>query len=107
MTDKDELMETLLAHLNNLHCYNCGKAIGRLWFESGDESEGLDELIYWECPEGEKRPTKVNDIIIELTNLNEESIRTIKRELKELIDSYRSKKMLGDCISVTEMGKER
>jgi len=66
---EDEIMETLLANISNLHCYNCGKTIGEfakgaesllgcLWFESGDESVGLGELVYWECPDCSKEANK-------------------------------------------------
>ena len=50
--------------------------------------------------------TESNKLIIELSSINEGSMRTIKRELMVLIDDYRWKKMLGDSIRVTEAGKE-
>lgn len=50
--------------------------------------------------------TEPNKLIIELTNLGEGSMRTVKRELKVLIDNYRWKKMLGDSIKVAEAEEE-
>ena len=43
-----------------------------------------------------------NKLIIELTNLNEGSMRTVKRELKVLIEDYAWKKMPRASIRVTE-----
>lgn len=41
-------------------------------------------------------------IVIELVNLGEGHIRTVKRELKVIIEDYFIKKMLSDCVRVTE-----
>ena len=41
-------------------------------------------------------------LIIELTNLGEGSMRTIKRELKVLIEDYGYRKMIRGCINVKE-----
>ena len=49
--------------------------------------------------------TESNKLIIELTNLNEGSMRTIKRELKVLVEDYGYKKMVSGCIQVREEGK--
>ena len=43
-----------------------------------------------------------NKLIIELSNLNEGSIRTIKRDLKVLVEDYGYKKMISGCIQVKE-----
>ena len=53
----------------------------------------------------EVTPTPIpepNKLIIELTNLSDSSLRTVKRELKVLIEDYGWKKMINDCIRVTE-----
>lgn len=41
-----------------------------------------------------------NKLVIELTNLGEGSMRTIKRELTVLIEDYAWKKMVSKCINV-------
>ena len=41
-------------------------------------------------------------LIIELSNLNEGSLRTIKRELKVLVEDYGYRKMVSGCINVKE-----
>lgn len=46
--------------------------------------------------------TKNEKLIIELSNLNEGGIRTVKRELKVLIEDYAWKKMISGSIRVTE-----
>ena len=46
--------------------------------------------------------TENNKLIIELTNIGEGSMRTIKRELKVLIEDYAWKKLISGCIKVTE-----
>ena len=43
-----------------------------------------------------------NKLIIELTNLGSGSMRTVKRELKELIEDYAWKKLISGCVNVTE-----
>ena len=43
-----------------------------------------------------------NKLIIELTNLGEGSMRTIKRELKVVIEDYTWKKMISGNVKVTE-----
>lgn len=43
-----------------------------------------------------------NKLIIELSNLSEGSLRTIKRDLKVLIEDYAWKKMISGCIQVKE-----
>lgn len=43
-----------------------------------------------------------NKLIIELTNLSDSSLRTVKRELKVLIEDYGWKKMINSSIRVTE-----
>ena len=43
-----------------------------------------------------------NKLIIELTNLSESSLRTVKRELKVIIEDYGWKKMISGSIQVTE-----
>ena len=43
-----------------------------------------------------------NKLIIELSNLSEGGIRTIKRELRVLIEDYSYKKMVSGCINVME-----
>jgi len=43
-----------------------------------------------------------NKLIIELSKLNEASMRTIKRELKVLIEEYAWKKMISHSVKVTE-----
>lgn len=49
------------------------------------------------------KPTpEPNKLIIELTNLGSGSMRTIKRELKVLIEDYGYQKMISGCINVTE-----
>lgn len=53
----------------------------------------------------EVTPTPIpepNKLIIELTNLSESSLRTVKRELKVLIENYGWKKMINSSIRVTE-----
>ena len=45
--------------------------------------------------------TESNKLIVELTNLGEGSTRTVKRELKVLIEDYAFKKMISGCINVT------
>ena len=49
--------------------------------------------------------TESNKLIIELSNLNEGSIRTIKRELKILVEDYGYKKMVSGCIQVKDTEK--
>ena len=62
---EDELMLLLLSNLHNLRCANCGKnaqeyttkgdvLLGCLHFGAGDASVGLDEYVYWLCPEHER-----------------------------------------------------
>ena len=46
--------------------------------------------------------TESNKLIIELSKLNEGSLRTIKRDLKVLVEDYGYKKMVGGCIQVKE-----
>ena len=41
-------------------------------------------------------------LIIELTNLSEGSVRTVKRDLKILIEDYGYSKMISGCIQVKE-----
>ena len=43
-----------------------------------------------------------NKLIVELTNLSEGSMRTIKRELKVLIEDYAWKTLISGCVNVTE-----
>ena len=43
-----------------------------------------------------------NNLIIELSNLSEGNIRTVKRELKVLIEDYGYKKMISGCILISE-----
>lgn len=43
-----------------------------------------------------------NKLIIELSNLGEGSMRTVKRELKALLEDYVWKKMISGSIKVTE-----
>ena len=53
----------------------------------------------------EVTPTPIsepNKLIIELTNLGEGSMRTVKRELKVLVEDYAWKKMISGSIRVTE-----
>ena len=46
--------------------------------------------------------TENNKLIIELSNLGAGSIRTVKRELKVVIEDYGYKKMISGCIQVKE-----
>lgn len=46
--------------------------------------------------------TENKKIVIELVNLGEGHIRTVKRELKVIIEDYFIKKMLTDCVRVKE-----
>ena len=46
--------------------------------------------------------TESKKLIIELSNLSEGSIRTIKRELKVLVEDYGYRKMVSGCINVKE-----
>ena len=46
--------------------------------------------------------TESNKLIIELSNLSEGSIRTVKRDLKVLLEDYGYKKMVSGCIQVKE-----
>ena len=46
--------------------------------------------------------TESKKLIIELSNLSEGSIRTIKRELKVLVEDYGYRKMVSGCINVEE-----
>lgn len=50
--------------------------------------------------------TKSNKLIIELSNLGEGSIRTVKRDLKVLLEDYGVSKMINDCIRVIDEGEE-
>jgi len=43
-----------------------------------------------------------NKLAIEFSNLSKSSLRTVKRELKELIEDYAWKKMVSGCIQVRE-----
>jgi len=43
-----------------------------------------------------------NKLIIKLTNLSDASLRTVKRELKVIIEDYGWKKMINSNIRVTE-----
>jgi len=45
-----------------------------------------------------------NKLIIELTNLSDSSLRTVKRELKVIIEDYGLSKMINNCISVIDEG---
>ena len=46
--------------------------------------------------------TENNKLIVERTNLGEGNMRTVKRELKVLIEDYGYKKMISGCIQVKE-----
>lgn len=46
--------------------------------------------------------TENNKLIIELSNLDSGSMRTIKRDLKVLIEDYAWKKMISGSVKVTE-----
>ena len=46
--------------------------------------------------------TESNKLIIELTNLSEGSMGTIKRELKVLVGDYALHKMVSGCINIKE-----
>lgn len=46
--------------------------------------------------------TESNKLIIELSNLGEGSMRTVKKELKVLVEDYGYKKMVSGCIQVKE-----
>ena len=46
--------------------------------------------------------TENNKLIIELTNIGEGSMRTVKRELKVLIEDYGWRKMIRGSIKITE-----
>ena len=46
-----------------------------------------------------------NKLIIELSNLGLGSMRTIKRDLKVLIEDYGYQKMIGGCIQVRDTEK--
>ena len=59
------------------------------------ESRTITEVF----PTPEPEPNK---LIIELTNLSESSLRTVKRELKVLIEEYAWKKMISGSVKVTE-----
>ena len=41
-------------------------------------------------------------LIIGLSNLGEGTMRTVKRELKEIIEDYGHRKMISGCIQVKE-----
>lgn len=114
---EDELLEILLLNLDNLQCYNCGESaakslernvigddalLGCLHFNTSDESVNESESVYWVCPGCEKESTKTTNLIVELSNLNEGSMRTIKRELKVLVEDYGYRKMVSGCINIKE-----
>ena len=46
--------------------------------------------------------TESNKLIIEITNLGSGSMRTVKRELKVLIEDYAWKKLISGSIQVKE-----
>ena len=46
--------------------------------------------------------TENNKLIIEINNLGEGSMRTVKRELKVIIEDYAWKKLISGSINVTE-----
>lgn len=46
--------------------------------------------------------TENKKLIIEITNLNEGNLRTVKRELKVIIEDYAWKKMISGSINVWE-----
>ena len=46
--------------------------------------------------------TESNKLIIELSNLGEGTLRTVKRELKAVIEDYGHKKMISGSVKVTE-----
>jgi len=43
-----------------------------------------------------------NKLIIDLGNLSEGSLRTVKRELKVVLEDYAYRKMINDIMRVTE-----
>lgn len=47
--------------------------------------------------------TESTKIVIELFNLSDGGIRTMKRELKVLIEDYGLRKMVSECMRVTEV----
>ena len=59
------------------------------------KSRTITEVIPTPTPEP-------NKLIVELTNLSEGSMRTIKRELKVLIEDYAWKTLISGCVNVTE-----
>ena len=46
--------------------------------------------------------TENKRIVIKLVNLGDGHVRTVKRELKVLIEDYGWKNMINDCIRVKE-----
>jgi len=58
-------------------------------------SRTITEVI----PTPEPEPNK---LIIEITNLSEGSLRTVKKELKVLLEDYAWKKMISGSLNVTE-----
>lgn len=50
--------------------------------------------------------TESNKLIIELSNLGEGTLRTVKRELKAVIGDYGYKKMISGCIQVKDTEKD-
>ena len=48
------------------------------------------------------RSPQPGKLIIEITNLSEGSMRTVKRELKVLIEDYGWRKMIRGSIKITE-----
>ena len=66
---------------------------------SGTETRPNDSRTITEPMIPKSEPGK---LIIELSNLGSGSIRTIKRDLKVLIEDYSWKKMISGCIQVKE-----
>lgn len=50
--------------------------------------------------------TEANALLINLTHLSEGRLRTVKRELRVIIEDYAWKSMLSGCINVEDAGKE-
>ena len=50
--------------------------------------------------------TETNALLINISNLSERHIRTLKRELRVVIEDYAWKSMVSECINVVDAGEE-
>ena len=100
---KSEKQKKLIRILEEEACEMCEWEYGDRYDEAKTNTETIKkvaEKIIALFQEGAN-----NNLTIELNNLGESSMRTVKRELKVLIEDYGYKKMISGSINVKE-GKD-